>query len=43
MIWYKVALDESDIEHRLTQITRNTVLPERLQNLRLNLANTKKT
>ena len=28
MIWDKVALDESDIEHKLTQSTRNTVLPD---------------
>ena len=28
VIWDKVALDESDIEHRLTQNTRNTVLPD---------------
>ena len=26
--WYKVALDESDIVHRLTQNTRNTALPD---------------
>ena len=29
LIWDKVALDESDILHRLTQNTRNTVLPDR--------------
>ena len=28
VIWDKVALDESDIVHRLTQNTRNTVLPD---------------
>ena len=28
VIWDKVALDASDIEHRLTQNTRNTVLPD---------------
>ena len=28
VIWDKVALDESDIEHRLTRNTRNTVLPD---------------
>ena len=28
MIWNKVALDESVIVHRLTQNTRNTVLPD---------------
>ena len=28
VIWDKVALDESDIEHRLTQNTRNTVLSD---------------
>lgn len=28
MIWDKVALDESVIVHRLTQNTRNTVLPD---------------
>ena len=28
VIWDKVALDESDIEERLTQNTRNTVLPD---------------
>ena len=28
MIWDKVALDESDIVHRLTQNTGNTVLPD---------------
>jgi len=26
--WDKVALDESDVVHRLTQNTRNTVLPD---------------
>ena len=48
VIWDKVALDESEIVHRLTQNTRNTVLldteyfenrvPKRLQNLILYLA-----
>ena len=28
VIWDKVALDESEIVHRLTQNTRNTVLPD---------------
>ena len=28
VIWDKVALDESDIVHRLSQNTRNTVLPD---------------
>ena len=28
VIWDKVALDESDIVHRLTQNTSNTVLPD---------------
>ena len=28
VIWDKVALDESDIMQRLTQNTRNTVLPD---------------
>ena len=28
VIWDKVALDESDIVHRLTQNTGNTVLPD---------------
>ena len=28
MIWDKVALDESDIVHRLTQNTRNTVVQD---------------
>ena len=28
VIWDKVALDESDIVHRLTQNIRNTVLPD---------------
>ena len=36
MIWDKVTLDESVIVHRLTQNTRNTVLPdtEYFENLR---------
>jgi len=28
VIWEKVSLDESDIVHRLTQNTRNVVLPD---------------
>ena len=28
VIWDKVTLDKSDIVHRLTQNTRNTVLPD---------------
>ena len=28
VIWDKVALNESEIVHRLTQNTRNTVLPD---------------
>ena len=28
VIWDKVALDDSDIEHRLTQNAGNTVLPD---------------
>ena len=28
MIWHKVAFDELVIAHRLTQNTRNTVLPD---------------
>ena len=28
VIWDKVALDKSEIVHRLTQNTRNTVLPD---------------
>ena len=38
VIWDKVTLDESDIVNRLTQSTRNTVMPAKLLNLILYLA-----
>ena len=34
VIWDKVALDESGIVHRVTQNTRNTVLPDMEETLR---------